>query len=132
MHRVSRILQRAICAAADEEYARLTVRMTNDECAARILRAIDSLDQLRYGVPPIYDQWVALLYITWYQYGHVNLAGAILNELFHRQPVREPIPRNRPRVRRNGRSNSPSRILRHREGAKEVRAHNHRAQHRPK
>ena len=84
-------LQQAICAVAEGEYARLRASRTPEGCLNCIGSALESLGGLQRGIAPSYDEWQALFYITWYQYAHVNLAGAILHKLFECRPIREPI-----------------------------------------
>ena len=95
-------LNQAIAQAATEQWGRLTgknqrirknrftpspLSIAHDESEYQIYRgrsvekALRSLDRLKQGGVPDYDDWDALFYSTWYQPRQVNLVYSILNEL---------------------------------------------------
>ena len=92
MKQIATILQEAIRETAECQYVRLSAQCTPDKnpliCTEAALRALKGLQD---GTQPEYDPWVAMYYLTWYQYPHVNLACAILDKLFHGDPIEEPM-----------------------------------------
>ena len=81
---VGHLLDEAIATVAEEEFNRLCHAANNDlqEVAREVIKALMGLRGLRDGVEPDYSEWVALLYLTWYQPRQINLALYILQELY--------------------------------------------------
>ncbi len=73
-------LDEAIATVAAKEYWRLAAERSSREVAACVHDALDSLDGLKYGRQPAYDEWDALFYLTWYQPRHVHLVYALLHQ----------------------------------------------------
>ena len=68
-------IDRALRNVAEAEFQRLSAGVGQDELTQRVHRALESLRKLQQGVSAEYDDpWVALLYLTWYQPGHIRLA----------------------------------------------------------
>ena len=71
-------LDKAMTTVAEQEFNRLTRDLTNEQIVEKVLGALWSLDRLRSGQIPNYDEWDALFY-HWYQPSHINLAYKIIN-----------------------------------------------------
>ena len=71
-------LDKAMTTVAEEEFNRLTRGLTNEQIVEKVLGSLRSLDRLRSGQIPNYDEWDALFY-HWYQPSHINLAYNIIN-----------------------------------------------------
>ena len=71
---ITRALDNSIAAVAEEEFQRLSNRLTPNDVAKAIHNALDGLRGLQGRDMPNYDEWVALLYAVWYQPSRVNLA----------------------------------------------------------
>ena len=92
MDQVATILQEAIRDTAKLEYARLSAKCVTTRGPLTCTdAALGRLSGLQGGTQPEYDPWVALYYLTWYQYAHINFACAILDRLFGDNPIEEPI-----------------------------------------
>lgn len=78
------LLESAILDVAKSEYARLSFGLTPQQVAMRVGCALESLGQLRFGVPPAYDEWDALFYLTWYQPRQINLTHLVTNDILAR------------------------------------------------
>lgn len=94
-------LSEAVYEAANEQWARLTAnnqRIRTNRLNSSLTKAYDkyeyqiyrkrsvenslhSLDRLKQGDMPDYNDWDALFYLTWYQPRQVNLVYSILNGL---------------------------------------------------
>ena len=66
-------LDKAIATVAEQEFNRLTRDLTNEQIAVKVVGSLRSLDRLRVGKIPNYDEWDALFY-HWYQPSHISLA----------------------------------------------------------
>ena len=73
---VAGALDTAIVEVAQDEYRQLSRGKSPDGIAKRVARALRSFEQLQSGMPPTYNKWEALLYLTWYQPRQVNLSLA--------------------------------------------------------
>ena len=71
---ITMALDNSIAAVAEEEFQRLSYRLTPNDVAKAIHNALDGLRGLQGCDMPNYDEWVALLYAVWYQPARVNLA----------------------------------------------------------
>ncbi len=80
-------IDRAIATVADREMRRLTYGMTKQEIASRLEKAFVSLKSLRRSRLPDYNEWVALLYLLWYQPQQINLSLSIQSHAFGCEPV---------------------------------------------
>lgn len=74
--RVVAALDTAIADVAESEYKRLARGKSPEDIATHVAHALRSFEQLQSGMPPEYNEWDALLYLTWYQPRQVNLALA--------------------------------------------------------
>lgn len=80
---VSPVLDETIASVAEHEFNRLSRKAGNDlQVADCIKAALESLGNLQYGVEPEYNEWEALFYVTWYQPYQINLALAVLQEVY--------------------------------------------------
>ena len=71
----SEVLDRAITDVANQEYRRLLEGASPPDLGEKVRLALNSFGGLRGGRPPDYqDPWVALLYLTWFQAGQIQLA----------------------------------------------------------
>ena len=78
---VQEALENSIKSVANEEYRRLSRGLSLAEKANKIEWALKELEKLQFGKIPDYsDEWVALLYLTWYQPSHINLAYSLIEE----------------------------------------------------
>ncbi|MDE2851496.1 MAG: class I SAM-dependent methyltransferase [Acidobacteriota bacterium] len=73
------LLDEAIAEVAVAEYRRLAARLSSREVSNRVNGALESLDSLKRGRQPNYDEWDALFYLTWYQPRHVHLIYTLLH-----------------------------------------------------
>lgn len=72
------VLSHVIEKVADEEFERLSKGLTAREAGTRIEHALSELRKLQKGESPDYDdEWVALLYLTWYWVRQFNLCREI-------------------------------------------------------
>ncbi len=73
-------LDEAIAKVTREEYSRLKRK---HDVTARLTDAFKSIGRLwaTGGKPPRYDQWDALLYVSWYQARQVHLVCAVFDQL---------------------------------------------------
>ncbi len=81
MKAVTRALDRAIAKVAKERFEELSEGLSHEQIARKVLRALRSLEALRRGKMPEYNDWDALLYSTWYQPGHINLAYTLARKI---------------------------------------------------
>ena len=83
---VAKALDKAIAKAAKTEIRRLVKAKGNKRTARAIENALHSLTGLQNGEIPNYDdEWLALLYSTWYQPSHINLAYSMIKEMAKRR-----------------------------------------------
>ena len=80
------LLESAILRVAETEYRRFSSGLTPGQAAARVTRALESMAGLRDGVPPDYNEWDALFYLTWYQPRQVNLTQLVASHVFAKGP----------------------------------------------
>ncbi len=74
-------LPHVIGKVADEEVERLRKGLTTSETGKRIEHALSELRKLQRGESPDYDdEWVVLLYLTWYWVRQFNLCHEIFKE----------------------------------------------------
>ena len=81
---VAKALARALVKAAEDEYQRLSKELNGDkiEIAKAVQKALLELRKLWVNKMPCYnDDWVPLLYSTWYQPSHVNLAYSMIDAM---------------------------------------------------
>lgn len=81
---VAKALDSALVKAAEDEYRRLSKELNGDrfEIAKAVEKALLELLKLLRGKMPCYDnEWVPLLYSTWYQPSHVNLAYSMIDAM---------------------------------------------------
>lgn len=78
--RIAHALDMAIVETAEEEYKRLGAGKSPVDVAADVAQAFKSFAGLQSGTPPKYNEWDALLYLTWYQPRQINLALAAVAE----------------------------------------------------
>ena len=83
---VTRALDAAIAEVVEEEFAKLSRELDDDEIAERIGRALGSMRGLSQDRKPEYDEWDALFYSLWFHPGQVNLAYALVRSI--------PLPNN--------------------------------------
>ena len=75
------VLSHVIEKVADEEVERLSKGLTAHETGKRIERALSELRKLQKGESPDYDdEWVALLYLTWYWVRQFNLCHELVKD----------------------------------------------------
>ena len=70
-------LDKAIATVAEQEFIRLTRDLNNEQIAEKVVGALHSLDRLRFGNIPNYDEWDAIFY-QWYQLSHINFVYSII------------------------------------------------------
>ena len=79
---VADCLSKAIVDVAEWEFNRLKEGMSDVEVAQAVEGALKSLDKLRLGKMPSYDDdWTTLFYLTWYHPNHVNLAYSMITAM---------------------------------------------------
>ena len=79
---LTRALDSSIAYVATRELDRLSAASsTRTETAEAIHRSLRSLERLQHGRMPRYDDWDALLYVTWYQPSQINLAYTIARKV---------------------------------------------------
>ena len=61
---VARALDASIAKVANEEFARLSQGLNDQEIAEQILLALQALEALKQNEMPDYDDWDALFYLT--------------------------------------------------------------------
>ena len=82
-------LEQSIMNVANAEYERLAQGITTYQRAERIGKALESLDDLRTGGMPDYEEaWNVLFYMLWYQPKQVNLAYSIIKRVIEQRPDR--------------------------------------------
>ena len=74
------LLERAILRVAEIEYRRLSSGLAPEQAAARVEAALEAMAGLRDGVPPDYNEWDALFYLTWYQPRQINLTQLVASQ----------------------------------------------------
>ena len=75
-------LSRSLVDVADEAFRKQSRSLTKDQLAATVTRSLRSLDELKQGrMPDYHNEWVALMYATWYHPGQVSLAWSIINSM---------------------------------------------------
>ena len=79
---VAKALDKAIAKVARTEIRRLVKAKRKKRTARAIENALHSLAGLQNGEIPNYDdEWLALLYSTWYQPSHINLAYSMIKAM---------------------------------------------------
>ena len=81
LSRLSKSLDDAIAATANQRFDDLTRGLDKKEIANRIVGALRSLLRLQEGAKPTYDAWDAVFYALWYQPGQINLAYTLARAL---------------------------------------------------
>ena len=80
----AKALDNAIAKAAKAEFSRLATKLNGDKVkvARAVGNALRELERLQSGNQPRYnDEWLALLYSTWYQPYHINLAYSMIKAM---------------------------------------------------
>ena len=86
---VARALDASIAEVAEEEFARLSQGLSDQEIAEQILWALQALEGLKQNEMPTYDAWDALFYLTWYQPSHIAMAYTLARSIaLSRNPLR--------------------------------------------
>ncbi len=81
-------LDLALTDVAESEFNRLSRGLNASSLVAKIHGSLEALRKLREGQPPDYrDPWVALLYLTWYQAGQIQLAYSQIKSLCNCRPT---------------------------------------------
>ena len=76
-------LDKTIATVAEQEFNRLCRGLNNFQVAEQVAKAQDELEKLQgQGSPDYNNEWVALFYITWYQPRQINVALAIVRQLY--------------------------------------------------
>ena len=89
-------LDKAIVTVAEQEFNRLCRGLNDVQVAEQVAKAQDELGKLRgRGSPDYNNEWVALFYVTWYQPRQINVALAILQQLYE-DPLRKEAENNYP------------------------------------
>ena len=81
---IAKALDKAIAKVAKAEFCRLAAKLNGDkvEIARAVENALRGLAGLQGGNQPHYDdEWLALLYSTWYQPSHINLAYSMIKAM---------------------------------------------------
>ena len=78
---VTRALDKAVVTVAKSELDRLASKSSDLQFVQGIYKTLDSFRALSTGAMPEYDDWDALLYSTWYQPGHINLAYSAIQKV---------------------------------------------------
>jgi len=74
-------LDRAITRVADDQYKRLSNKISLNGLNRRVHQYLNFLSGLQQGNPPNYnDPWIALFYLTWYQPKQIHLAHSLIEE----------------------------------------------------
>ena len=82
-------LDKAIATVAEQEFNRLCRDLNDVQVAEQVAKALDELAKLQgRGSPDYNNEWVVLFYVTWYQPRQINVALAILQQLYE-EPLRE-------------------------------------------
>ena len=74
-------LDAAIHRVAVAEFESLRAGLSQDQVRVEIERSLTSSRDLKEGSIPEYNRWDALLYATWFQPGHANLAYSVASWL---------------------------------------------------
>ena len=89
---VAKALDKAIAKAAKTEAKRLMELEDDKDTAKGIETALRDLEGLQKGAIPNYDnKWLPLLYSTWYQASHTNLAYSMIKAMAMRRDPEETI-----------------------------------------
>ena len=76
-------LDKAIATVAEQEFNRLCRGLNDVQVVEQVEKALDELKKLQgMGSPDYNNEWVALFYVTWYQPRQINVALAILQQLY--------------------------------------------------
>ena len=75
------LIDQAIAQVATIEYDRLSGNGRIYDAIDRVGETVLSYDSLKNGIMPNYDSWHSLMYLTWYQPHHINLAYTLLAEM---------------------------------------------------
>ena len=76
-------LDKTIATVAEQEFNRLCRGLNDFQVAEQVAIALDELEKLQgRGSPDYNNDWVALFYVTWYQPRQINVALAILRQLY--------------------------------------------------
>ena len=78
---VTRSLDKAIETVANSELERLASKSSDMQFVQAIHKTLASFAALRTGAMPKYGEWDALLYSTWYQSTHINLAYSAIQKV---------------------------------------------------
>ena len=78
---VPEVVDQATAKVAAIEYERLSVNGKMHNAIDRIGETVLSFDSLKNGIMSNYDSWHSLMYMTWYQPHHINLAYTLLATL---------------------------------------------------
>ena len=93
---VANALDKAIVTVAEQEFNRLCRGLNDRQVAEQVAKAQDELEKLRgRGSPDYNNEWITLFYITWYQPRQINVALAILQQLYE-DPLRTEAEDNYP------------------------------------
>ena len=80
---IANALDKTIAAVAEQEFSRLCKGLNGIQVVEQVAKAQDELEKLQGRDSPDYNnEWVALFYITWYQPRQINIALAILQQLY--------------------------------------------------
>lgn len=78
---IAQALDASIVHVATREFERLSRGLIDVQTAKKILRALRALKGLQGNEMPVYDAWVSLFYLTWYQPSHINLAYTLARKM---------------------------------------------------
>lgn len=92
-------LDKTIATVAEQEFNRLRRGLNDVQVAEQVAKALNELAKLQDWDSPDYpdynNDWVALFYVTWYQPRQINVALAILQQLYE-ETLREKAEANYP------------------------------------
>ena len=87
---VTSALDIAIVTAANEQLVTLQKESSNQDITEGIRNTLRAFQKLTNGGMPHYNEWDALLYSTWYQPGHINMAYSLIQSIpFNVNPFAE-------------------------------------------
>ena len=87
---VTSALDIAIVTAANEQLVTLKKESSNQDITEGIRNSLRAFQKLTNGGMPHYNEWDALLYSTWYQPGHINMAYSLIQSIpFNVNPFAE-------------------------------------------
>ena len=78
---VTKALDTSIASVAEEEFDNLCEGLSRQQIANGIRDSLRSLEKLRSGLMPNYDNWDAVFYSLWYQTSHINLAYTLARQI---------------------------------------------------